>query len=345
MFDLLAIAAQHWRVILAIAATATCVALLLAIMQPLRYTYVTLIEIGTRFLADRVVPLESPDTVLTKLTANYTPRAIHEFEERNAWNRACLNVDARVPKNSQLLMLNSVGTSEDEPACAALHEAIVQYLREDHSRTMAVVKKELEIKIDEASHSLERLQDEARMIEGQLKRIGAEQRLVALETSAARELVTTATAHREQMVREASNETRAMALLMLTNEVRQNRLRLTELERRSTVELPNEKEKLTVSLAEKRRSQTEQQTRIESLKLQMDNMQETRAVMSVVRSLKPAGLTKSIVIAMGLTIGLVLGVLVALVVHHSRRKSITYRDASAADARAVSPTLARATAL
>lgn len=331
LLDLLEVLVERWRTLLAAFVITLLIGLPTALSRPDVYAYTTSIEIGNRVAGDNTVPLESSEAVLAKLKESYVPLAVHALENSNAIGTGKFDVDARVPKSSQMVVLSSRGGMNDS-AYRLLHTKVVEYLRADHDRMMSVIKKELELKAATAAREQAKLQDDAQMLERQLRRINTEQSLVSKEVSAVGELIASAGEQRERALREAKDEPRAMTLLMLTDEVRQNRVRLSQLERRGQVELPNEKDQLAKLLADKQRGAAEQTSRIENIRLQIQNLQETRVVAPAMRSPEPVGIGKSVVVMATVFAGLVFGILAVFGAHlYARVRSNLDRRAPEAD--------------
>ncbi|HCZ48138.1 MAG TPA: hypothetical protein DCZ11_03925, partial [Gammaproteobacteria bacterium] len=98
-------------------------------------------------------------------------------------------------------------------------------------------------------------------------------------------LIEDATANRSRAVAEARDEARAMTLLMLDNEVRENRKRLADLQQQLQIGLADERDTLQSALQENQRNQVLQQAEVQRLDQQLKNLKQTRAVVLGMKSL------------------------------------------------------------
>lgn len=74
----------------------------------------------------------------------------------------------------------------------------------------------------------------------------------------------------------------------------------------------------SLRLADNQRAQAEILGRIDAVRLQLANLRETRAAVSPMRSLEPVGLSRELKIVLWVTIGLVVGAIIALVLAFAR---------------------------
>jgi hypothetical protein len=315
LVDLWSILYRRRRIAAGIFAVVVIVGGVLAFTSPRSYSFTTSIETGARLLADdRLAPIESTETVVAKIKESYIPLALQDALKRDA-SFTSVDLDASIPKNSQLIVLRSRGPIESGQTYVELHRAVLRYLTADHDRILAVIRNGIELTMADATRKVGQLRDEARRVQGQINRVTQDEALVLKEIGIMNGLVATATENRDKAVRETKDEAHAMTLLMLTDEIRQSRVRLMQLERRVSVELPNERDTLLKLVADNQRAQAEQAKLIESIQLQLTNLHETRAVTPTMQSLRPVGTSRSTMLGLWAVVGLVAAVLGALVVH------------------------------
>lgn len=317
--ELCAIVWERKLVVIAIVAFVTLATALATLGKPPRYSYVTSIEVGMRGKEGKFVPLESPEAVMAKIKESYIPLVLREATETGGSSMKQNDLSAAIPKNGQIVVLKSSGTYEEKALHVSLHNRVLQYVLADHKRTVDLIKKELDHSLIEASNALEHLKDEESLLRAQLSRLGEDVSLTLKEIRATEELISLAMENRERAIREAGNDLRAMALLMLADEIRRNRVRMTELERRAKIDLPNERDKLNKLLADKQRERIDMRSKIERIKLEMANVHETRAIAPTIQSINPIGIPKSIIMSLAVLLGLFVGVVAALFVHSIRK--------------------------
>ena len=176
-------------VIAVVTLLSTASGLVYVISVPRSYEYTTVIEIGTRHAGGRsgfgsqTELIETPETVRTKITSGYIAQVLQAYLKNNSTDVARYGIKVDVPKNSQVLILRSVGTAENEPVYVALHDAVVDRLRSDHLRIQNALQKDLETRLKEQERILAELRQQAKTFDAQLKRLEGKQELPARELS------------------------------------------------------------------------------------------------------------------------------------------------------------------
>ncbi|QKT04791.1 hypothetical protein HUS23_13710 [Ectothiorhodospiraceae bacterium 2226] len=291
-------------VVLAVAAAA-------AFLSVHRYEFITTIEIGTRISGNQVSPIESPEAVVAKLNEGYIPPIIEDFAAKTPDGVPGNGVRARVPQGSNLVVLQSEGPQDRRELFTDMHNLVVQRLQQDHNRMVDVIRQGQQVQLAEEMSRLAELESEATVMEGRLERVQEARRLLIEEIKVVRALVERAEGERERAVREAGETTAAMTLLLLTNDLHQNRARLTQLEERAAVQLVNERDLYASELGRVRGSIESQKQRIEGVKIQLANIQETRLLSGPRQSLNPTAPNRKLMVALGAVLGLVAGVFLA----------------------------------
>lgn len=113
------------------------------------------------------------------------------------------------------------------------------------------------------------------------ERIKVTSGLVEVQLADLKSLVDDATANRKNARRAVGDETLAMTLLMINNEIDQNRKRLAALEERFHVELSNKKDNLVKTQADNRREQANYQTEIDKLETVLKNIRRREQLLSL----------------------------------------------------------------
>lgn len=186
--DIWAAMVRRKLVIAALVIVSATFGLVYAFVTPRVYEYTTMIEIGTRYtvsrneLNDRFELIEPIETVRAKVAGGYIAQALREHVKQTDDTRR-YNVKVEVPKNSQILILESTGTAENEATYVALHEAIVDRLRLDHLRVQEALRKDLETRFEMQQRSLAELRHQANLFDVQLKRLEGNAELPTRELS------------------------------------------------------------------------------------------------------------------------------------------------------------------
>ncbi|MCK4620858.1 MAG: hypothetical protein KAT62_01455 [Desulfuromonadales bacterium] len=203
-------------------------------------------------------------------------------------------------------------------------------------RIFAIEEKDLLIQTEAAKMQLTGLDDQKNLLLSQDKRLTETQVLLRQQINTVEENLAQVHASRPKATAEVGNEAQAMTLLMINNQIEQNEKRLSGLQERLTIGLENQKEILQKKVAENRRAwklqkekifklqsqlvklkvqreldQESQENVISSIENKLTDLQETHTLGVAVRSFKPAGSGKKIVLALSGMLGLMGGVMLA----------------------------------
>lgn len=285
---------------------------LFTLLVPAKYQYSTSIEIGTRLSGEKVVVIESPETLQAKIQESYIPLARQQFFTEHAEGGGSIpKIDARIPKGSQIIVLSSNGVENNGAAHKVLQQAVVGMVKKDHSRIVDVLRMETEIFQNQAMAKLDEQKDEAILIRAREKRLGDISALLIRQAKDVRSDLARAKVDRANAIQQTKDESRALTLMMLDSGMQQYSQRLAEIDERLKITIVESRDKLIKGLADNRRAQLSQQDTIAKLKIQLVNLRETRALMPPIRSSEPTGMGASLVMVLSLVLGLMLSVFTA----------------------------------
>jgi LPS O-antigen subunit length determinant protein (WzzB/FepE family) len=359
--------AKHRSIIFSITALALIAGLLIAFLQPQKYSYSTSIEIGSTSQAngsgESLRLIDQPETVLAKIKESYIPLAQQEYRKSHPADTSLYKIDVRAPKNSQLIVLEAKGTENNSPAYLEHLQSITDKLLNDHQRVMniyrgrlnnqlalanieldeltdprmlEVPRQELESQLAKNQKEFIDLQDQAKLIKSRHLRLDDTDALLKQQINDLEAQIKSALSQRQQAIGNIKNESAAMSMLLIDNEIQQNRTRLAELQERLYINQQNLRqeleEKIAANLREQgvqntiidktkselarlaignQRAQQRQKQEVSKFKTQLNNLQPTRAITPPMQSLEPSGPGKSIIVILALILGLLLGVFAA----------------------------------
>jgi hypothetical protein len=304
---------RHRRAALATLLAVIAAGVAVALLTPKKYAYSTTIEIGSRVEDGRTVPIETPETVLAKLQESYIPQARRRYREAHPEVDKTFAVEARLPRDSALVVLESTAPAQDGAAYRQIQEQVVQALVADHARVFDDQRTALALAKQRAERDLQALVDQEAVLKGRFERLKSSEQLIQQQIADTRRLIDDATANRSRAVAEARDEARAMTLLMLDNEVRANRARLADLQRQLQIGLADERDTLQSALQENQRNQVLQQAEVQRAEQKLQNLRETRAVVVGMQSLEPVGISRALMGVLSILLGGLLALLVPLV--------------------------------
>ena len=315
LIDLWLILIRRKKVIISVFLVCALVGGLFAVLKSPSYTYTTSIEIGTQVEKDNIRPIEDPQTLLAKIQESYIPLVIHDyFKAHPEEDKKNYEIKARIPKGSQIVVLESKGAESESPVYLKLHQDVVDMVKRDHQRIIGIVKKEVENERNEAISKLNELKDEGGLIAAREKRTHELDLLLNGQIKQIQEQLVKVESSRQKAVKEATNEAKAMTLLMLDSDIEKRRERLSELQERVKIEIADKKDTFVKSLADNKRDQENQSDQIARLEAQVQNLRETRALVPPMQSNKPTGLRPAILALLSLIIGAILAFFAAFVV-------------------------------
>jgi capsular polysaccharide biosynthesis protein len=311
LLDLWLVLIKHKKLIAWIAGIILVTGVVAALVIPKKYTYTTSVEIGSRIITDRIEPIEAPDSVLAKIQESYIPLVQRNYIKTHPSDDTVYQIVGRIPKSSQIIVLESKGPIQVGDIVMQLQKDVVEEVKQDHKRIIEIIKKEIEIKRNQAISQLEELKDAAKMLVSGEKRLNLMATLLQRQLEDAKKGLIQSEEGRKRAVKEATNEAKALTLLMLDAEMQQLRDRVDKLEERLTVEVAASQDEIVKKLADNQRSQAVQRDFIASLEAQLINLIETRSLVEPMQSNLPVGLGKKIIVILAMVVGLIVGVFAA----------------------------------
>ncbi len=309
LLDLVRILLEQRRVVLAVFLICTILGVLFALVKPTKYRYTTAIEIGTVMEDGKAMLIDRPETLLAKIREAYIPYVLGELSKRR--EASGYKIDARIPAGSEVIILESKAPQSEEETVVNLHNLVVEQVKQNHQGVFDIIKKEMNVELDKSRNKLSALQDRHKILLADLKRLDQTAGLLSDQIDELKALVSDAINYRKMARSQTGDETRAMTLLMIDNEIQQNNQRLAALEERLHIDIPREKDSLNTLISENAREQQEQVAEIARIQAAINNMRETRMLMAPMRSVDPIGVGKAAIVLVTAIAGLLLGVLAA----------------------------------
>jgi uncharacterized protein involved in exopolysaccharide biosynthesis len=279
-----------------------------AFLLPRPYTYTTTIQIARGAEG----ALEQPETLLAKLNESYIPYVVQQ-NFGTAPNAKRVKIEAKMPRDSQIIIIESKGPDTEQELHVKLHSQILDRLAQDHDPEVDFVKLTMENELNRYRNQLDKLKDEAALLQAQGKRLDEQEQLLKDQLKDIEKLIDSSEANRNKAVAEVEGEAKAMTLMLIDNETNKYMDRAGEIKERLLVGLSDDRDKLKNDLADNLRSQTELQEKLQELQAKIVNIRYTRSILPTIRSLEPGGAGKLTIIALSLILGLAAGIFAAFV--------------------------------
>lgn len=305
LVDLWLVLVRHRRLMGGVFLGIALLGLAVALFMPRHYDYTTAIEIARK--DDGL--LESPETVLAKLQQSYIPAVLGTEEAA----RDDMDIEASIPKKSQVVVLKTRAPLDAGKAVRQLHQAVVARLSSDHERSVAVSRAELQAQLQSAEGQLQALRERIRLVKAKEARLDQKEKLLSDQLAEAVAQLKEAQRRRGQVISSLGDKEQAVGALLMDNEIQQYLQRRTQLEEQLHLLLPEERDGVARELADVRRQQEEQQARIDVLKARLAGLSSTHAVAPAMRSVGPVGPGRKVVLALALVLGGMLALFAAFV--------------------------------
>lgn len=278
-----------------------------AVLKTETYTFSTTIEIGTVINGDKENIIETAENALNKIKTAYIPFVLNQFYEKNPDNEEQYKIEASVPKGSDVLVIHSEGNSIEGPVYKELMDEVVQKLIVDHARIINLKKRNLERQIAIAENSLSSSKDSAKLLAAKTQRLNQMAELMRKQLNEKKILMENALKNRNNAT--SKNAAGAMTILLIDSEIQKYQQSIDQLENNLIIDISQQRDELEKEIADNLREQNDKQNNIELLKNQLSNISDTKAIVPVMKSIEPVGLSKKIIMILALVLGLFLGIL------------------------------------
>jgi len=308
--DLWRVLVRRRRVLLTVLVLIVSASLAYALLTPKQYAYRASVEIGSVPEQEGVRLIEDPNTALAKVREGYLPKVVAEFLQHNPEYEHRLKLEARIPKKSQLLVIEGKAPEKDQKVYLGLIQQVVDLLVQDHRRVIDIVRARMESELEAARAKVQSLRDQKANLETTLKRMDDEDKLLAAEIRQLERRLEEARRRYQRMAR-LKDPASAMTMLMILNQIQADDKRLQQLRERLQVAQKNRRDELRKRIADTERAIGVQRLKVREIENRIENLRQTRAIVPPMRSAEPVGLAKRVIVVLGVILGLVAGVLAA----------------------------------
>lgn len=307
LIDLWLVLARRKWLILLVMSVSVLLALFYVMYKPDVYRYFASIEVGVMNHGDERVFLEQPQSVLAKLKQSYIPEVLSTYESEDDEYK----IEASLGQGTHIITLQGEASEDEAALYQQMITEIINKIYLDHQRISGLHKKEIDLAKSRNQNQLTRLKDDAALLLSQEKRIDEKVQLLEQRIADIKRSLQNAEQTRQLAAKNVTTEGKALALLMMDNDIRSQDDRLAGLEEELTISINNEREVIANRILDNKRKQTEVLEQLDKLDIQQANLLETRALSTPMQSLKPVGTGKRLVLTVALFAGLFLGVFAA----------------------------------
>jgi uncharacterized protein involved in exopolysaccharide biosynthesis len=281
----------------------------LALTKPLIYSFSTIVQIGTVAQEGKSELIESTDTALNKTISAYIPFVLTEFYDKNSADRGQYMMSVSVPKKSDLLIVEAKGAVSQESVYKELIDSVVKKLIDDHSRIANLKIKNYEVSIAHAENVLASGKDMAKLISANTERVEKTAELLRTQLAEKKQMLANTLKNRSHV--SSSSATGAMSILLIDSEIQRYQQMIDQLEKHLLIDLNQQRNELEKALSDNLREQNDEQNTIDQLKNALANISNTKAVVPVMTSTEPVGMSKFTLVLIITLLGGLLGITLA----------------------------------
>ena len=310
LIDLWLVLVKRKKIFFIIILLSLVVGFLFVSSKPLVYEFSTSIEVGTQPTNGRgEVAIESTQTTLAKLQEGYIPLVLASYYiNLPEWTEE-IDIKASVAKGSGIIRLSISGLEHNAEIYRRLLSDVVEKIKLDHKRVSSLVVNDLQLGIKKQENISSQLMNESLLMQSQMKRLDKKELLLNKRIDSLSEFVKTNEKLRLSVSESKDDQNTTLVLMMLDNELRTSRELLAELEDQSYLDLADEREVLRNKISDNERRLLENKQLIAKDKAQLSNLLETRAIIKPLKSLKPAGMSKKLILILFVIVGFILSFL------------------------------------
>ncbi|MCW9015191.1 MAG: hypothetical protein OQL06_15595 [Gammaproteobacteria bacterium] len=308
LFDLWLVLVNRKVLLFTVAGVILLLGILQALTIPSKYQYHTAIEIGMTRNSEGPVYFEDPGTVLSKINKSYIPQVMAETMALNPGFNSLNKIKASLEKNSHVIFLEVKSVEKDEEIYIGMLKQIVALIEADHGRISAIWEKDLELSKSKVEHGIIRLQDQEKLFHAQNKRIDEKAQLLLQRINDVRQSLAESIKTRQSAAKKVNTEGKALALLMMDNDLRSSREQLAGLEEKHSLGIQNSREILANQIAENQRKQLEAKYELSRIEIERKNLLHTRALSRPIKHNDPVGPSKKLIVIGALFAGIFMAV-------------------------------------
>lgn len=302
LIDVIIVLVHHRWLMAGVMVASLLAGLAVALTKVETFTYTTTIQIAKGANG----PIESPGTVLAKLNESYIPLVLQREHVESPGGRK-IKIQAKIPRDSQVISLESRGRADDQPRQAQLHQSIIDQLIKDHDQELNAIRRDLQSEGNLARSQIEALKAENGLLKEKSKRLDEQERFFQGEVATIHKRIDQNQTMRHKLLQDGG-DTSTSAVMLLDGELSRLSQRESELNEQMMVSINGQRDDLRAKDLDNAHQQADLQEKLEQLNTKLASIAPTRAVTATLRSLDPAGTKPLTVMAIALVAGAMLAI-------------------------------------
>lgn len=285
----------------------TAAGVVLALALPRSYAVTTIIQLGS-YQQGATSAIETPESVIAKVTNAYLPVIERAHAQTSGQPLFTLGLDLKNPKGTTLLLMTSKAMAERENEHITLHTRVAERVLDDHRREFQLLRTNLGLELDQARRALAAVKDQAGTLVLRRTLLEEKRTLVNRQMAEIEGELRRIVANRDTAGKNVSGQDQVLTLMMLDLQLAREREKRDDLQRQQLLGLVEEADRLARDEAELQRTQQSHEGNIAAIQARIAHVAETKLIGDTQHSLKPTGINRAVIVALGVFSGLGLGI-------------------------------------
>jgi hypothetical protein len=311
LIDIFQILVRQKQIIFRVALACLLLSSAFSLLRQTRHDVSAVVQIGSLHndAKGMPIPIEMTQDVLEKIKAAYIPFVLAQSIQKNTDNATGHEIVASVPKNANIISLKTSCKPTDEQVCKSLVDEVVEKIKADHSLITGVTTKNLQVKLASAENALKSSRDEVKYIASKRQRLSQSSELLSSQLKEKKTMLVSTLKNRGKI--KSGNAVGAMLALQVDNEIKKNQELIDGLEQRLSIGINQDLDELDIAEKNNGRLQNEQENAIGQIKNQLLSVNKTKAIVPVLMSDKPVGISSLLIVLISTLLGVFFGVIAA----------------------------------
>lgn len=313
--DLLVMLFRHKYVFLCCFAFILLAGIAAAIIHKPKYSYSVSVQIGQVINPNQtsIIPIEDPKTAIAKINGGFIPEMLAKYRAAHPDDLRDYEFKVSNPEGSNLLALNIKGTPDQQRLLSSFLTTIADRLIMEEKKQTEGVLQNLNAQLIVAKNKIKSLNDQVALQKSTIASTDVAIRLAANEIKQLNNHIQATTASRDQVVRGESKADKSFTLLLLNNELTDDRKRLFDLMTQHDVTLPQQRATIETQIKDLETQIEDQQGAVKQVQAQIDGVVDTHMVTPPLKSLNPVGFNRDVILALAVLVGIFVGFLGVLI--------------------------------
>ncbi|MGH8373559.1 MAG: Wzz/FepE/Etk N-terminal domain-containing protein [Gammaproteobacteria bacterium] len=280
-----------------------------AVVHKPKYDYSVSVQIGqiSQFGQSNVTPVEDPKTAIAKINGGFIPEMLAKYRAAHPDDQRDYKFNVTNPDGSNLVVLDVKGTPAQGQLLSGFLNDIAQRLITEENRQTEGALQNLNSQLIMAKDKIKSLNDQIALQKTGIAGTNVAMKLAATEIKQLNKHIEATAANRDAVTRGESKSDKSFTLLLLNNELTDDRKRLFDLMNQHDVTLPQQRATLETQIKNLETQIQDQDGTVKQIQAQIDGVMNTHTVAPPLKSLNPVGFSRMLILALAVLAGIFVG--------------------------------------